>query len=731
MTSSDRLRTDTPHRSIAFRPDIEGLRAVSIGLVLVFHASAWLLPGGYVGVDVFFVISGYLITTSLLAQHHSGASLGANLAQFWARRVRRLLPNALLVLLVTSLVAAWTLDDVSLARLGAEVGWSALDAANWLFLRRSSDYLRWGENEASVLLNYWSLAVEEQFYLVWPPILLLLWRRRQAPAAQRRAALAVAALLALASFAYMLSLGRAALTAAFFASPPRAWELMAGVALALLLRERTQPLPGGPLWAMAGLLAIAASALGFSAATVHPGWATLLPVLGAAAVIGGLHARPEATPARWLGCAPMRAIGARSYSIYLWHWPVLALGALWWPAHGWLAQAALLLASLLLAEAAYRWVETPARRGWVPRLPAPRVVGVGVAASLMLFATGAALVVGAETGVRRELLAGAPRGVPGLPPLRQVRADLAEVYRNGCHRDFPHEAPAEGCRYGPADAPAVLLFGDSHAAQWMPALQAAALARGMAVVSWTKSACPSADVTKWNPAMRGPYRECDRWREAVMQRLPVLQPALVVISNELDDAAEMVDRDSGERLSGAASAAAFDAGLRRTLERIRAAGIPVVLLRDSPRPHVSVLSCLYASPDPGGCARPRSQAAPEPARDVRVAQALGVPVWDLGDAICNSRDCPVVVPVGEDRRWQVVYRDKDHLTAGFTSMLVPALAREWDRHAPAAPLTRRDNRPAPGSQPRPRSRPPAPPGPSAAPARGRCARAPCGNRGRR
>lgn len=671
----------SPHAS-TFRPDIEGLRAVSIVLVLLFHASGRLVPGGFVGVDVFFVISGYLITTSLLTQHLPGATLGANLARFWARRVRRLLPNALLVLLVTALVAAWTLDDVALARLGAEVGWAALDAVNWLFLRRSADYLSWGDNDASVLLNYWSLAVEEQFYLVWPPILLILWRRRADLASRHRTVLAVVALLAAASFAYMLWLGRGALTAAFFASPPRAWELMAGVALALLLRERRTPLRAGPALAWAGMLAIAAAALGFSAATVHPGWLTLLPVLGAAAVIGGLHANPSDRLARLLGCAPMRAVGARSYSIYLWHWPVLALGALWWPAHGALAEAGLLLASLVLAEAAYRWVETPARRSWVLRWPAPKVLGGGVAASLLLFTAGAALVLGAETGTRRALLAGAPQGVAGLPPLRAVRADLPVIYSNGCHVDFGDVAPADGCRFGPADAPVVLLFGDSHAAQWMPALQAAAVARGMALVSWTKSSCPSADVTKWNPAMRGPYHECDRWREAVLARLPSLRPALVVVSNELHDANEVVDRGTGQRLAGAAAAAAYDAGLQRTLERLRAAGAPAVLLRDSPRPQRRALSCLYASPDPQVCARPRAQAWPSGDRDARVARAAGIPVWDLGDTICPAGTCPVVVRVGERQRWQVVYRDEHHLTAGFVATLVPALDRAWATRTP-------------------------------------------------
>lgn len=672
-----------------FRPDIEGLRAVSIGLVLLFHVAGQVLPGGFVGVDVFFVISGFLITTSLLAQHRAGESLASNLARFWARRMRRLLPNALLLLIVVSVVAAWTLDDVALGRLGAEVGWASADAVNWLFLRRTADYLRWGDNDASVLLNYWSLAVEEQFYLVWPLILLGLWRAGS-PAVVRRRVLAVVLLLAAVSFGYMLSLGKTSLTAAFFASPPRAWELMAGVLLALLLRERPTPVwaehpAAGPALAVGGLLAILAAALGFSSGTAHPGWPTLLPVLGATAVIAGLHARPAALPARLLGCGPMRAVGARSYSIYLWHWPVLALGSLWWPGHGAAAQLALLAAALVLAEAAYRWVETPARHAWALRWPSRRVLSAGVAASAALFAVAVALVTGAETGVRSAALPGAPRGIAGLPTLREVRADQPVIYANGCHVDFDIAAPKDGCRFGPADAPAVLLWGDSHAAQWMPALSAVAQARGMALVSWTKSACPSADVTRWNPMARGPYRECDLWREAVMARLGTLRPALVVISNYVDDAAEVVDRRDGQRLSGAAAAAAFDAGLQRTLERLRDADIPVVVLRDTPRPRRRALSCLYASPDPAACARPRAEAWPPDSRDLRVARAAGVPAWDLGGAICAGPTCPVLVQVGERRRLQVVYRDDDHLTAGFMATLTPALERAWADRPPEVP----------------------------------------------
>lgn len=680
-------RAGRPGRTLhtdAFRPDIEGLRAVSIGLVLLFHAAGQVFPGGFIGVDVFFVISGFLITTSLLTQHLPGESLAANLVRFWARRVRRLLPNALLVLLTVALVGAWALDDVALGRLGAEVGWASVDAINWLFLRRTVDYLRWGENDASVLLNFWSLAVEEQFYLVWPLVLLGLWRWAKGPAVAQRVVLAAAVLLGAASFAHMLWLGRAALTAAFFASPPRAWELIGGALLALLLRDgRTLASRGGQVLAGAGMLAIVVAALGLSSATAHPGWPTLLPALGAAAVIAGLHKTPSALLARLLGCAPMRAIGARSYSIYLWHWPVLALGAAWWPGHGAASQVGLLLASLVLAEAAYRWIETPARRSWAQRWPSRAVLGAGLAGSASLLAVGALLVVGAETGTRSAVLPGSPRGVAGLPSLREVRADLPVVYANGCHLDFEADAPAGNCRFGPADAPVVLLFGDSHAAQWLPALQEVAQARGMAVVSWTKSSCPSADVTKWNPVARGPYQKCDLWRESVMSRLGTLRPALVVVSNLVDDEAELVDRRDGRRLAGAEAAAAFDAGLQRTLERLRDAGMPVVLLRDNPRPRRGALSCLYTSPDPAACARPRDEAWPPDSRDLRVAQAAGVPAWDLGGAICATGTCPVLQQIGEHPRLQVVYRDNDHLTAGFSATLAPALERAWATHPPA------------------------------------------------
>ena len=670
----------------SFRPDIEGLRALSIAFVVTYHyAGAW-LPGGYVGVDVFFVISGYLITHSLLDQQVPGQSLQHNLFSFWARRARRLLPNALLVLVVASVLGASLLPDVALSRLGSDIAWAAAYSINWLYVLRSVAYLRWGETDASVLLNYWSLAVEEQFYLLWPLLLLVVWRRAGNGGERAlRAATWLATGLALLSLAYALWLSQSRLTLAFFSSPARAWELLAGAALALQSRRRRAwpPAPGATA-AWLGLAAVVAAAGAMSYGSQHPGVITQLPVIGTVLLLGGLGAAP-ATPLRgWLGSPALRALGARSYSLYLWHWPVLVLGTAWLPQGAAWASPVLLAVSVLLAELAYRAVECPARWRWGRGAPDGRVLLLALACSALAAGAGLALRDLAEASARAVAWPMAPRGMAGLPTLGQVKNDLPVVYANGCHLDVARVAPVDGCRLGgAADAPVVLLFGDSHAAQWVPALQPAAAAHGQALVSWTKSSCPSADVTVWNAAARGIYRECDAWREAVFSRVVAMRPALVVVSNLIDDETVLVDRATGQPLRGAAAAAAFEAGLERTLRRLQLAGVPAVLIRDNPRPRRDVLDCLYSSPDAARCERARADALPADGLDVRAARAAGAAVWDLSDDICGPRSCPAVVPGSTSTAPLVVYRDDNHLTATFAATLGAALVRRWPPSAQA------------------------------------------------
>jgi peptidoglycan/LPS O-acetylase OafA/YrhL len=666
-----------------FQPPIEGLRALAVVLVIAYHFGAAWLPGGFVGVDVFFVLSGYLITLSLAHAHRAEGRWRDELAAFWARRVRRLLPNALVVLAALGLAGLLALSDRRAALLGEEVAWAAGYAVNWLFVDRASDYLRWGDNDASLVLNYWSLSVEEQFYLLWPLLLVAAWRLG-ADRGTTRLPLLVALLVLAASLALALVQGESQRSLAFLSTPARAWELLAGAALALAT--------GGamPAWcaahgsalAASGLAAILLAALAMSHESRHPGPVTLLPVLGTVLAMAGMLGRPDSLIARCLSSAPMLAIGARSYSLYLWHWPVMAWSQQQGGREAWTpwAKGLSLLVAVALAEAAYRWVEAPARWRWGRAARPSRVLLAGALGSGAVVALGAAVHWMAEEGVRPELARSVPRRADGLPPLKQTLTDLPAVYAMGCHLDMKEERPPPFCRLGTVpEGPAALLFGDSHAAQWVPAVLPVAAGRGVALLAWTKSSCPSADVTVFTEETGGPYASCDRWREGVLssiERAPggsAARPALVIVSNLDPRDTVLVDRRNGALLRGAVAAAEFEAGLTRTLLRLQAAGVPVVLIRDTPRARADVLDCLYSAPSPDTCERPRAEALAQTAADLRAAQATGTPVWDFGDDICGPRACPVLM-AGAQR---AVYRDETHLTATFAASLAPAVARRW------------------------------------------------------
>lgn len=661
-----------------WRPDIEGLRALSIALVVGYHYAGTWVPGGYLGVDVFFVVSGYLITLTLLGLQESHGPTGAALLAFWARRARRLLPNAFLAMLTVCGVGALWLPDAGRSGLGDEVAWAAGYAINWLFVERAADYLRWGETDKSALLNYWSLAVEEQFYLVWPGVLLACLGAGRLSGRRLRAALAVTIVLCLVSLGATIVVAESTRTLAFFSSPLRAWELLAGAALALHVRTERPRHPAlvrvAPALAWMAAAALVASAFVFDHETPHPGVVTLVPVGATLVLIAAMGVAPSASVARSLGSGVAQVLGARSYSIYLWHWPVWVLGSSLWPQTGVATRALVLLAlALLLAEAAYRWVESPARWRWATGARDGVVIACALLASVALVATGLALGQWA-----RERGASAPAGAldrpTGLPPLARTMADLPVVYENGCHLGIEPEAPAPGCRLGGSPkGPAVVLLGDSHAAQWLPPLLEVASGRGVALWAWTKSSCPFADVTIWNGEARAPYRQCDRWRQAVLAELAGLGPTTIFVSNLMDDATVLVERDSGALLRGQAAAAAFDAGLARALRQLREAGHRVVVIRDTPRARPDVLGCLYSHADARACERRRHEALPAVARDLVIAGALGLTVWDFTDRICGPRTCPVLM----DRERRSVYRDPTHLSATFAATLAPALEAQW------------------------------------------------------
>jgi len=346
-----------------YRPDIDGLRAVAVLAVVVFHAAPSIAPGGFVGVDVFFVISGYLITGIVL----DGVARGEfRFSTFYARRIRRIVP-ALLAVLLATLAAGWLLLlPAEYRELGAHTAGSAAFAANIVLWDESGYFFA---AHRKLLLHLWSLGVEEQFYILWP---VAVWA-----AARRRWVMLALALAAVASFALNVRLTYSpSRPHAFFLLDTRAWELMLGGALAVFARRAPAPLPWPNVSAFAGATLIVASVVHLSGERAFPGWLALPPTIGAALVIG-------AGPSAWLNRVvlawrPAIALGLISYALYLWHWPVLALIRLVQPGAGATAIAGGVLASVALAWGTTRWIERPIRSGHHGRAVVP-ALGAGLA----------------------------------------------------------------------------------------------------------------------------------------------------------------------------------------------------------------------------------------------------------------------------------------------------------------------------------------------------------------
>ncbi len=658
------------------RRDIEGLRAISIAMVVLYHYFPAAMPGGYVGVDVFFVISGYLITLTLVQQSAAAPSRLQALLGFWMRRARRLLPQALLLLSFCATAGLW-LSEYSRKKLGSDIFWSAYYSVNWLYVLRATNYLRWDENKLGILLNFWSLAVEEQFYLVWPLVVLGLCPPGSSSGRRWLAWSAIS--LAVASLVYGVWLAQVNMTLAFFASPARFWELLVGAGLAMAWpgESESHRRPWlGELMAGLGLVCIAGAGWTFSEETRHPGLITLWPVLSAASVIAAARWQPLSLVARALAWRPIQYLGARSYGIYLWHWPLMILGRhLLGPASAEAAWGCLAL-SLVVAEASWRFVETPARFQWAQDWSARRILVLALIASSCVAMAGFGLrAMSVSSG--RELLAlkpGASALGAQLPAQGVVEQDLPTTYGKGCHLALEalHSGP---CEFGDTEAAErVVLFGDSHAAQWFPALDEVARRQHVRLVAWTKSSCPAVDVSIWNQVARGVFAQCDAWRSEVMERLLRDPPRRVILSNLIDEPLWLVDTVSGRLLRGREAQVRWREGLVRVVQRLQQVGTEVVVLRDTPRPRPDIMDCLYSASKVDQCSLPLHEAMSSPTLDLEAAREARAVVWDLSPRICPDGECPVVLG---GPPWQVVYRDTNHLTASYVRTLAPDIERLW------------------------------------------------------
>jgi peptidoglycan/LPS O-acetylase OafA/YrhL len=458
-----------PHTS-TYRPDIDGLRAVAVGAVVVGHFWPQLLPGGFIGVDVFFVISGFLITQILSRELALGRF---TLASFYGRRARRLFP-ALFTVLAATFVLGWlvllpTDMQAMLRALMATVFFSA----NLLFWQQSANYFDATEALSNPLLHLWSLGVEEQFYLVFPWLLVLVFslsaRWHGQPQAWLRGVLWVALLVNLVLAGVVNARNS---NAAFYLSPLRAWEFLLGALAALHAAPRWRRAWLGEVLAAASVLTLLGCALLYSAYTPFPAWAALPPVLAAAVLLNGSAGAATAV-GRALSQPALVGLGLISYSLYLWHWPVLVLAhhqqagpvsTAWQLA--WLA--------LVLAALTWRFVEQPWRRPAGQR-PRGGVVWalVGAMALVLLSAVGLS-----SHGFEQRLPAQA---------LALDRVRSAAIPWGQCH-DLPL---SQACRLGPPGPPEVLLWGDSHLLSWVPALDRILLDAGRSAVLNAHFACPA------------------------------------------------------------------------------------------------------------------------------------------------------------------------------------------------------------------------------------------------
>lgn len=653
-----------------FRPDIQGLRALAVIAVVLYHAHLPGLEGGLLGVDVFFVISGFLIGGHLLASLRETGRI--ELAAFYARRARRILPASAVVLAATAIASVFLVSPVRVGGVLADAIASALSVPNIRFAIERTDYL--AGTTPSPFQHFWSLGVEEQFYAVVPLLLLVLWAlgRRS-----MRMLLTTVALLAVASFAVGLVLGPSD-PWTFFSLGTRAWELAAGllVAAAAPLAARISGRAASAVGVAGGAGILASFALLGGEGAPHPGIATLAPVLATGAVLwAGAHPLATRAPASVaLGVSPLQLLGAISFSLYLVHWPLLVLAQeavgldepLPLP-----VTLAIAAASVPVAWLLYRLVERPAlshRRiaRWRPRRTIAVAGGLVVALVGSLAVAGpalAAIPLDAGHPVAQVPLAPHPLGtsfVPSnlTPTLRDATGDTGTLYKDGCQQT-KSQPELVVCEYGdPRASTVVALFGDSHAGRWFPALQAATAGRDVRVVTLTKSGCRSLETADtWASAINS---SCVEWRAAALAWLEASPPDLIVLANHV--------ARTPERLPERVALQWHDAALS-TVARMPTAS-RVAVLAPTPQFDIAAPECLSRHlDDADACAEPRADALNAPLAEGERAAATeaGFAFVDLTDWFCGPIACPSIIGP------TLVYTDEHHISATFSARLGPAL----------------------------------------------------------
>ncbi|GAB3602012.1 acyltransferase family protein [Microbacterium aureliae] len=665
--------------SSRFIPHVQGLRAIAVLFVVLYHFWPGRFPGGYVGVDVFFVISGFLITAHLVRELTATGSV--RLGQFWARRARRLLPASLLVLLFCAIVAGspYLMPLSALPNELREILAATFYVENWYLAFTSADYLNHGGDPTTVQ-HYWSLSLEEQFYVLWPLIMLLAaWIGvKRFAATRRRSVLVALGIVTAASFVFCVAFTITDPAPAYFVTFTRMWQFGVGAFVALIpvLQVRNRLLSFALGWG--GILTLLVVLFRFDGQTPFPGYAALAPTLGAAAIIAASNTERWWYPTRVLSLRPAQFVGDISYSLYLWHWPliIIAPSVPFWGLSIY-HRVALLGICFVLAWLTKRFVEDPTRSLRMLTSRPPRVT--------LWAALGSMLLVAGVAGGAWALNAPAYRD--GVQAIQELRADppscfgAAAVLDPSCGGEGPasvlpapgfagvdrpedeqcfvqlNNARAVSCEFGSdaEDAPTVALIGDSHAYQLLTTFQRMADDNGWRLVTFFKGACPWNTTPLATPGAFG--AACTEWRAGVSDALAELDVDAVFT-------AAIATTPYASAGHSSASEAAV-AGYRDAWSQVLDRGVPVITVVDNPVWETDPNKCLRTRGQ-GECDAPRSDVlvADDPLREAAEGEQ-GVTLLDFTDVFCDGDVCRTVVGGAN------IYRDQDHVTVTFADTLAP------------------------------------------------------------
>lgn len=691
------------------RNDIQGLRAVAVLLVVANHL--WGDPvGGFIGVDVFFVVSGFLITGLLLKESERDGSF--SFADFYRRRVRRIIPAATLVIVATVAATYYLFNEARGRTVLTDGVWAFFFASNWRFASTETDYFL-DDGSISPLQHYWSLAVEEQFYFVWPVLILLVTLAvRRRPGALRASLLPVLGVVCVASFAYSMWHTTASPTWAYFSTFDRVWELGVGALLAVaspwLVR---QPFVLRVVLGWGGLGVIAAGAVLIDGTSSFPAPWAALPVIGTAMVLlGGIGATQRHLVVLVNPLA--RYIGDLSYSLYLWHFPVIILLTAFWPEPTPQYYAACVGLMFLLAMGSFHLVEDPIRHSmWLEpkhrkrarRRSSSRVVQETsntkylVAGGVVVLALVALAM--RPMGPDPALVATGTGGLPTIPAtgsgdsgdgagddslLDQQRALLAESLQL---TDFPSFDPplssitsdywsddleASGacavssvdspkrCAFGDPDGTKIAVFGDSMAMSIMPAVRKAFPEERFRILQYTQFACPDADVAVLFNGAR--YEQCTRHRDWAFAEIARERPALVITSSATGANNLLASGATGE-----AAIAEVVAGYESMLTKFAAAGAKVAMVMPAPATQ-PMSNCVTRVSSPSDCAGEITDGWRGTLTQLRALGAIaGASVVDTSQWTCLGSRCPGIVGS------MPVHTDGKHLSPWFSRSLAPLL----------------------------------------------------------